>query len=54
MNQDEILVLPENRNGNDESWIQDSIINKSSEKVCYTKTDAAKLEKFLLAEQNHL
>jgi hypothetical protein len=39
MNQDEILVLPADCNGNDESWIQDSIIRKTSEKVFYTKTD---------------
>ena len=42
MSQEEILVLPDDVNGSDKSWIQDAIINKSSEKVFYTKTDARK------------
>jgi hypothetical protein len=51
---DEVLVLPDDYKGDNEEWIQDSIVNKFSEKIYYTKTDAQKLEKFLLEEQRQI
>ena len=52
MNHAEILVFPSDYS-NDDEWVQRAIINKSdNENVFYSRTDAAKLERFLLQEQN--
>ena len=51
---EEILVLPNDYKGDNEDWFQDSIINKKSERVYYTKSDSQRLEKFLLEEQRSI
>ena len=51
---EEILVLPNDYKGNNEDWFQDSIINKKSERIYYTKSDSQRLEKFLLEEQRSI
>ena len=52
MNHAEILVFPSDYS-NDDEWVQKAIINKDdNENVFYSRTDAAKLERFLLQEQN--
>ena len=50
---EEILVFPSDYS-NDNDWVQTAIINRNRDrdKVFYSRTDAARLEKFLLQEQN--
>ena len=48
---EEILVFPSDYSNNND-WVQTAIINRNRDKVFYSRTDAAKLEKFLLQEQN--